>query len=51
MTARTTKGDFALMFAVAAAAIREQHTLLSELDCASGDGDHGATMVRTVDRL
>ncbi|HKW98584.1 MAG TPA: dihydroxyacetone kinase subunit DhaL [Bryobacteraceae bacterium] len=46
-----TKDDFAHMIAGAAAAIRERHAMLSELDCAAGDGDHGATMLRTVERL
>lgn len=39
------------MIAGAAAQIREHHALLSELDCAAGDGDHGATMLRAVERL
>jgi dihydroxyacetone kinase-like protein len=39
------------MMAGAAATIRAQHAMLSELDCAAGDGDHGATMLRTVERL
>src|SRR5689334_6843473 len=46
-----TKDDFARMIGGAAASIRAQHALLSELDRAVGDGDHGATMVRTVERL
>ena len=51
MTDSVTKNDFARMIAGAAAAIRAQHAMLSELDCAAGDGDHGATMLRAVDRL
>jgi len=51
MTIGISKDDFSRMMAGAAAAIRAQHTMLSELDCAAGDGDHGATMLRTVDRL
>lgn len=51
MSCAVTKDDFARMIAGAAAAIRAQHAMLSELDCASGDGDHGATMLRTVERL
>jgi dihydroxyacetone kinase-like protein len=39
------------MFAGAAARIRKQHELLSQLDSVAGDGDHGTTMLRTVDRL
>jgi dihydroxyacetone kinase-like protein len=51
MTSGISKDEFARMIAGAAAAIRAQHAMLSELDCAAGDGDHGATMLRTVDRL
>ena len=51
MSCDVTKNDFARMIAGAAAAIRAQHTMLSELDCASGDGDHGATMLRAVEKL
>ncbi len=39
------------MFAGAAARIRAEHTRLSELDSHCGDGDHGAAMLRTVERL
>ena len=39
------------MMAAAASRIREQHARLSQLDCVAGDGDHGTTMLRTVDRL
>jgi len=46
-----TKDDFARMIAGAAAAIRAQHAMLSQLDCAAGDGDHGTTMLRAVERL
>jgi len=51
MTGWITKDDFARMIARAAALVRAQHALLSALDCASGDGDHGATMLRAVDHL
>jgi len=51
MSNSITKDDFARMIAGAASAIREQHAMLSELDCAAGDGDHGSTMLRTMDRL
>ncbi|SRR5579864_8466315 len=51
MTNGISKDDFARMIAGAAAVIRAQHAMLSELDCAAGDGDHGATMLRAVDRL
>ncbi len=39
------------MFAVAAVRIREQHAALSDLDCATGDGDHGSTMLRIVEQF
>jgi dihydroxyacetone kinase-like protein len=51
MTDRIIKDDFARMIAGAAALIRAQHAMLSQLDCAAGDGDHGTTMLRTVERL
>jgi dihydroxyacetone kinase-like protein len=35
----------------AASRIREQHAYLSQLDCIAGDGDHGTTMLRIMDRL
>jgi dihydroxyacetone kinase-like protein len=51
MTGQITREDFARMIAGAAESIRDQHSMLSELDCATGDGDHGTTMLRVVDRL
>src|SRR5579864_8089401 len=51
MTNGISKDDFARMIAGAAAVIRAQHAMLSQLDCATGDGDHGATMLRVVERL
>ncbi|HUJ21018.1 MAG TPA: dihydroxyacetone kinase subunit DhaL [Bryobacteraceae bacterium] len=51
MSGTITRDDFARMIAGAAASIRAQHNLLSELDCATGDGDHGSTMLRAVERL
>src|SRR6516225_2878133 len=48
MTRSLTRGDFARMIEGAAALIRAQHAMLSRLDCAAGDGDHGTTMVRAV---
>jgi len=51
MNGGITKDDFARMIGGAAASIRAQHALLSELDCAAGDGDHGGAMLRTVERL
>jgi phosphoenolpyruvate---glycerone phosphotransferase subunit DhaL len=51
MIGRIPTRDFARMIAGAAAAIRAQHAMLSQLDCATGDGDHGTTMLRAVERL
>ncbi len=45
------KHDIESMIAGAAAQIRENATRLSELDSFCGDGDHGTTMLRTVERL
>ena len=39
------------MFAGAAKQIRQEHAMLSQLDCVGGDGDHGTTMVRAMERL
>ena len=39
------------MAAAAAASIRAHHEQLSELDSVAGDGDHGGTMLRVVERL
>jgi dihydroxyacetone kinase-like protein len=36
------------MLRAAAAAIRDNHALLSQLDSNGGDGDHGTTMVRAM---
>ena len=51
MSGEITLDDFGRMMAGAAEAIRENHTVLSELDCIAGDGDHGATMLRAVECL
>ena len=51
MRDRISKDDFARMIAGAVALIRAQHAMLSQLDCAAGDGDHGTTMLRAVERL
>jgi dihydroxyacetone kinase-like protein len=51
MTQTIGQNEMAQMFAAAAARIREQHAALSALDCASGDGDHGSTMLRVVEQL
>ena len=39
------------MFAQAARRIRQEQERLSQLDCVGGDGDHGTTMVRALDKL
>jgi dihydroxyacetone kinase-like protein len=51
MKDRITRDELARMIAGAAARIREQHAMLSKLDCVAGDGDHGTTMLRTVEQL
>jgi phosphoenolpyruvate---glycerone phosphotransferase subunit DhaL len=51
MTNRVSRAQLSQMIAGAAAQIREHHSMLSELDSASGDGDHGAAMLRIVERL
>jgi phosphoenolpyruvate---glycerone phosphotransferase subunit DhaL len=51
MKQRVTRDDFARMMSGAAVRIREQHRWLSQLDSTAGDGDHGATMLRTVSCL
>jgi phosphoenolpyruvate---glycerone phosphotransferase subunit DhaL len=43
--------ELSQMFQSAAAHIRERHAELSALDSVSGDGDHGATMLRIVDQF
>lgn len=37
------------MFVAAAARIRAEHEMLSRLDAAVGDGDHGTTILRTME--
>jgi dihydroxyacetone kinase-like protein len=39
------------MFAEAARQIRQEHAMLSQLDCIGGDGDHGTTMIRAMEKL
>ena len=51
MTEAIGQHELERMFLCAAARIREQHAALSELDSATGDGDHGTTMLRIVDQL
>ncbi len=51
MTGTIGRDELERMVAGAAAQIRERASWLSELDSISGDGDHGSTMLRTVERL
>jgi len=51
MSGPLTKDDFAACIAGAAAAIRTHCEELSALDSVGGDGDHGATMLRIMERL
>lgn len=51
MTQRITAIELSRMTKSAALRIREQHPRLSALDSSCGDGDHGSTMLRIVDRL
>jgi len=46
-----TKADFGRMVAGAAAEIRANHKTLSELDSTAGDGDHGTTMLRSMEKI
>lgn len=43
-----TKDTFVEMLRASAALIEEHHVALSELDSATGDGDHGVTIHRTM---
>jgi len=51
MTDAIGKTELAQMFVKAAEEIRREHQYLSELDSVAGDGDHGTTMLRVVERL
>jgi dihydroxyacetone kinase-like protein len=51
MRDRITRNDFGRMIAGGAALVRANHDMLSQLDCAAGDGDHGATMLRVAECL
>jgi dihydroxyacetone kinase-like protein len=51
MTERMTTTELSRMVAGATARIRAEHARLSELDSHCGDGDHGAAMLRAVERL
>ena len=51
MTDRLGMQELSRMMSAAATKIREQQAHLSQLDCVAGDGDHGTTMLRVMDRL
>ena len=51
MTNQLGRQELSHMMAAAATKIREQQARLSQLDCVAGDGDHGTTMLRIMDRL
>jgi dihydroxyacetone kinase-like protein len=51
MTDSLSKTVLKRMFSAAAMQIRDRSALLSKLDSVGGDGDHGATMVRFMERL
>lgn len=46
-----TYPDFANLLQSGANRVKENHELLSRLDSATGDGDHGTTMKRTADAI
>ena len=46
-----TKPDLCRMMSKAAAKLRKESALLSELDSVAGDGDHGTSMVRVANSL
>jgi phosphoenolpyruvate---glycerone phosphotransferase subunit DhaL len=51
MSDRVTADALIRMGRCAADQIRTHHALLSQLDSACGDGDHGTTMVRLIERV
>jgi dihydroxyacetone kinase-like protein len=51
MTDRIGRHELSRMMHSAATRIREQQPRLSQLDCVAGDGDHGTTMLRIMERL
>jgi dihydroxyacetone kinase-like protein len=46
-----TSADLAKILRTAATRVKENHELLSRLDAATGDGDHGVTMKRVADAI
>ena len=51
MPTTLTLAEFAAALRGGADRVKENHELLSRLDAATGDGDHGATMRRTADAI
>jgi dihydroxyacetone kinase-like protein len=51
MTDCMGRAEFVRMFVAAAGQIRQEHEVLSQLDCVGGDGDHGTTMLRAMAAL
>lgn len=51
MTEFIERTDLARMLHSAATRIRENSAMLSDLDCATGDGDHGVTMARIAEQM
>lgn len=51
MTQMLTNKEFSDMAVAAAGKIRTNVEVLTQLDCATGDGDHGISMVRAVDAM
>jgi phosphoenolpyruvate---glycerone phosphotransferase subunit DhaL len=51
MTESIKRDELGRMFSEAAKRIRAEHQLLSDLDSVCGDGDHGTTMLRAMERL
>lgn len=51
MSDRMTSAALTRMARCAAEQIRSHHALLSQLDSACGDGDHGTTMIRLIERV
>jgi dihydroxyacetone kinase-like protein len=46
-----TSADLAKILRAGAARVKENHELLSRLDAATGDGDHGVTMKRVAEAI
>lgn len=51
MTARVGVDDLVLMLEGAVKKVQCEHIILSRLDAATGDGDHGTTMLRAANRI